>query len=59
MPVGGSLHRHDDEGYLADTESISDTLLAYEGGVGKKYVKGKKRKRMVPKWFDQYVWNSD
>ena len=41
-----------------DAESTSDTL-AYEGGIGKKYVKRQKRKRKVPKWLDQYVWDSE
>ena len=39
-------------------ESSSDTL-AYEGGIGQKYVKKQKRKRKVPKWLDQYVWDSE
>ena len=37
--------------------SSSDTL-AY-GGIGQKYVKKQKRKRKVPKWLDQYVWDSE
>ena len=55
---GDGGHSPEDEGRLADAESSSDTL-AYEGGIGQKYVKKQKRKRKVPKWLDQYVWDSE
>ena len=57
-PGGDGGHSQEDEGSLADAESTSDTL-AYEGGIGQKYVKRQKRKRKVPKWLDQYVWDSE
>ena len=37
-PGGDGGHSQEDEGSLADAESTSDTL-AYEGGIGQKYVK--------------------
>ena len=58
IPGGDGGHSPEDEGSLADAESSSDTL-AYEGGIGQKYVKKQKRKRKVPKWMDQYVWDSE
>ena len=59
IPEGDGGHSQEDEGSLTDAESTSDTL-AYEGGIGKKYVKKKqKRKRKVPKWLDHYVWDSE
>ena len=56
IPGGDGGHSQEDEGSLADLESTSDTL-AYEGG--QQYVKRQKRKRNVPKWVDQYVWDSE
>ena len=38
IPGGDGGHSQEDEGSLADAESTSDTL-AYEGGIGQKYVK--------------------
>ena len=58
IPGGNGGHSQEDEGSLADAESTSDTL-AYEGGIGQKYVKKQKRKRKVPKWLDHYVWDSE
>ena len=56
FPGGDSGHTQEGEGSLADAESTSDTL-AYEGGIGQKYVEKNKRKSRVPKWLDQYVWD--
>ena len=55
IPGSDGGHSQEDEGSLADAESTLDTL-AYEGGIGQKYVKKQKPKRKVPKWLDQYVW---
>ena len=33
--------------------------IAYEGGIGQKYVKKQKRKRKVPKWLDHYVGSGE
>ena len=48
-------HSQEDEGSLAEAESTSDTL-AYEGGIGQKYVE--KQKRKAPKWLDHYVYGA-
>ena len=53
IPGGDGGHTQED-----DAKSTSDTL-ACEGGIGQKYVKKQKRKRKVPKWLDQYVWDSE
>ena len=58
IPGGDGGHSQEDEGSLADAESTSDTL-AYEGGIGQKYVKKQKRKRKVPKWLDHYVGSGE
>ena len=42
-PGGDGGHSQEDEGSLADAESTSDTL-AYEGGIGQKYVKSRRGK---------------
>ena len=38
IPGGDDGHSHEDVGSSADAESTTDTL-AYEGGIGQKYVK--------------------
>ena len=42
IPGGDGGHSQEDEGSLADAESTSDTL-AYEGGIGQKYVKSRRK----------------
>ena len=58
IPESDGGYGQEVEGSLADAESTSDTL-AYEGGIGQKYVKKQKRKMKVPTWLDQYVWDSE
>ena len=43
IPGGDGGHSQEDEGSLADAESTSDTL-AYERGIGQKYVKNRNGK---------------
>ena len=55
IPGGDGGHSQEDEGSLADAESTSDTL-AYEGGIGQKYVKKTETEKEGTKMVGSLCW---